>query len=158
LGRCRTDGRDFRGANLARVIIQFVKYFEEGVDAVRTGEHNPVVACASWTSSANSRKSVGGSIRIVGNSKNVSAERAELTRERARLFPVRVTTMRFPESGRRFVQFKSLRNATTSPKTATAGASNSSSATRWAIFSSVPINVSWRPVVAHERARPEDRG
>ena len=44
LRRRWTDGGDFRAADFTRVVIQFVKNFEKGVHAVRTGEHDPVIA------------------------------------------------------------------------------------------------------------------
>src|SRR5262249_9752518 len=43
LRRGWTNGGNFRSANLARVVVEFVKHFEKRPYAVRTGEHDPVV-------------------------------------------------------------------------------------------------------------------
>src|SRR5207237_1255889 len=40
---CRTDGRDFRRSDFARVVIKLVKYLEKRVDAIGTGKHDPVI-------------------------------------------------------------------------------------------------------------------
>src|SRR5438094_4320805 len=43
LRRGWSDSRNFRRANLARVIVKFEKHLEKGIDTVRAGENDPVI-------------------------------------------------------------------------------------------------------------------
>src|SRR5207244_6831869 len=82
---CRTNGRDFRRSDFARVVIKLVKYLEKRVDAVGTGKHDPVIlvrvlhefgefAQVGWRLDSNRRQF-----------KDVGADRTKLTRESARM-------------------------------------------------------------------------
>src|SRR5438874_12675561 len=80
---CRTNGRDFRRSDFARVVIKLVKYLEKRVDAVETGKHDPAIlvrvlhefgefAQAGWRLDSNRRQL-----------KDVGAKGTKLTRDRA---------------------------------------------------------------------------
>src|SRR6266404_3548134 len=86
LRRCRTDGGNFRRADLTRIVVKFEKHFEEGVHAIRTRKQNPVVpvrvlneltelAQIGWRFDPNRRQL-----------KDVRAESAQLTTQRTGLF------------------------------------------------------------------------
>jgi len=82
-----TNRGNFCPADFARVIVEFVEYFEKCVHPVWTGKHNPVVlVCVLHELSEFAQISR----RLDPNRrqfKNVGAERTKLSRERARLFP-----------------------------------------------------------------------
>ena len=86
-------------------------------------------------------------MRMVGISKTSAPSARRPALKPPACFRVRVTTMRLPKSGRVSNQFSWSRSATTSPKTATAGAWKPLAATFSAMSASVPRSVCCRPVV-----------
>ena len=123
-GGCWADGGDAGAADVTQVLMRLEEIIEERAHAVRAGEHEPF-ARTEFQHRVHERLQFGRRPGLDARDlQYVRAEVGELLRKSAARAWARVTTMRWPKSGRCSNQLSFFRSFTTSPMMVTVGGGN----------------------------------